>query len=390
MRMHKDMSKLLLLSIGVLLSILLIIIIVFNITQTNQEVKAKKIVGYYAAWSSHSGFSPEKIDAEKLTHINYAFANIGSDLKITLGFPDVDEKNIKQLRSLKKINPKLKILISVGGWSWSESFSDAAPTEESRSIFSDSCVDFIVKYQLDGIDIDWEYPVGGGLPTNITRNEDKQNFTLLMKKLREKLDARGKIDGKDYILTFAGATDISYLNNIEVKKLSHYVDYVNVMSYDIHGPMDQYTDFNSPLFINNDVSPQDKWSVDAGIYAWLKEGLQKNKIIVGIPFYGHLYEDVPDINHGLYQPFSRLNQISYADLIEYYINTPGYKHYFHTKSKVPWLFNGTTFISFDGEKSIKIKANYVNEKGLGGAMIWELGQDYNNKLLNTIYDGLNE
>ncbi len=168
MRMHKDISKLLLLSIGVLLSILLIIIIVFNITQTNQEVKAKKIVGYYAAWSSHSGFSPEKIDAEKLTHINYAFANIGSDLKITLGFPDVDEKNIKQLNSLKKINPELKILISVGGWSWSESFSDAAPTEESRSIFSDSCVDFIVKYQLDGIDIDWEYPVGGGHPTNIT------------------------------------------------------------------------------------------------------------------------------------------------------------------------------------------------------------------------------
>lgn len=390
MKTYKNISKLWPLTIVILLSILIIIIMVFNIIQTRKEIKAKKIVGYYAAWSSYSGFSPRKIDAEKLTHINYAFANIGSDLKITLGFPDIDEKNIKQLKSLKKVNPGLKILISVGGWSWSGSFSDVALTEESRTIFADSCVDFIVKYKLDGIDIDWEYPVSGGFPNNIRRTEDKQNFTLLMKRLREKLDARGKIDGKYYILTFAGAIDISYLKNIEVKKLSHYVDYVNVMTYDIHGFMDQYTDFNAPLFINDDEAPQDKWSVDSGIHAWLKAGLQKDKIIMGIPFYGHLYEDVPNINHGLYQPFTKLNQISYADLVECNINAPGFKRYFHTESKVPWLFNGTTFISYDDEKSIKIKADYINKKELGGAMIWELGQDYNNELLNTIYYGLSE
>jgi hypothetical protein len=121
-----------------------------------------KVVGYYAAWAAYSGYTPDKIDATKLTHINYAFANIGSDLKITLGYPDIDPANISRLNSLKQINPALKTIISIGGWSWSERFSDAALTDASRTSFADSCVDFIVKYGFDGAEIDWEYPVSGG------------------------------------------------------------------------------------------------------------------------------------------------------------------------------------------------------------------------------------
>ena len=182
-------------------------------------VVAKKIVGYYGAWAAYSGYTPDKLDVSKLTHINYAFANVGSDLKIALGYPDIDPSNFSKLNALKQINSNIKILISVGGYTWSGSFSDVAYTDTSREVFADSCVAFIVKYGLDGVDIDWEYPVSGGLSTNVKRPEDKQNFTLLVQKLREKLDARGIVEGKHYLITIAGANGSGYLNNIELGNL---------------------------------------------------------------------------------------------------------------------------------------------------------------------------
>lgn len=346
-----------------------------------------KVIGYYAAWAAYSGFTPDKVDAAKLTHINYAFANIGSDLKITLGYPDVDPGNIAKLNALKQVNPNLKTIISVGGWDWSGRFSDTALTDASRAAFADSCVAFIVKYGFDGIDIDWEYPVAGGLSTNVKRPEDKTNFTLLMQKLREKLDARGIIDGKHYILSFAGAESSWYTNNIELGKLEQYADYANVMTYDIHGSWDTYTDFNAPLYNNSDVSGQDKASVDSGITTWLNCGFPASKIIMGIPFYGYIFKAVTNSNHGLYQSYSGSSSISYANIAANYLNASGYVRYFHTQSMVPWLFNGSTFITYDDEQSIGYKTQYIRSKGLGGAMIWELSQDPNRVLLNALFNG---
>lgn len=347
-----------------------------------------KIVGYYAAWAAYSGITPDKLDATKLTHINYAFANIGSDLKIALGYPDVDVSNIMKLNELKKTNPNLKTLIAVGGWSWSGRFSDAALTQESRNVFADSCVDFIVKYGFDGIDIDWEYPVSGGVSTNSRRPEDKTNFTLLMQTLKEKLKARGALDGKTYLLSFAGAEGSWYVQNVELAKLEQYIDYANIMTYDIHGSWDQYTDFVAPLFENKDVSPQYKGSVDTGVQAWLKTGFPAKKLVLGIPFYGYVFKAVSNSNHGLYQRYSGSSSISYTNISSNYLNAPGYVRYFHAESKVPWLFNGSTFITYEDEESIGWKTNYMKEKGLAGAMLWELSQDPNKILLNSVYQGL--
>ena len=119
----------------------------------------KKIVGYYAAWTANDGFTPDMIDPSGLTHILYAFANIAPDLKVIPGNPMLDPLNFHRLQQLKQNNPSLKTLISVGGWTWSGLFSEAALSEESRILFSESCSDFIRRYGFDGIDIDGEYPV---------------------------------------------------------------------------------------------------------------------------------------------------------------------------------------------------------------------------------------
>ena len=348
------------------------------------------IVGYYPAWKSYEGYTPDKVDVSKLTHINYAFANIGPDYRISMGYPDKDPSNFEMFNELKKINPELKVLISVGGWNWSGRFSDMAATEENRLKFADSCVEFIAKYGLDGIDLDWEYPVVGGLETNSKSPNDKQNFTMLLKEIREKLDARELKDNKDYLLTIAAGVNGTYISNTEADTFHKYLDYVNLMTYDMHGPWDTYSDFNSPLFDNNDQSFQYKISIDSSVRQWLNTGLPSDKLVVGVPFYGYKYDILKYDNEGLYQGHISSSALSYDAIEKQYLNNPEYTKKFHEESLVPWLYNEKTFISYDDSKSIALKAEYIREQKLGGAMIWELSQDSKGTLLDSLYEGLYE
>jgi chitinase len=354
----------------------------------NTEKTQQIIIGYYPAWKSYTGYTPESVDIDKLTHINYAFANIGSDYRIEMGYPDKDPENFEKFQELKKIKPDLKVLISVGGWNWSGRFSDMAATDENRNKFTDSCVEFISKYGLDGVDLDWEYPVGGGLKTNSKRPEDKQNFTLLLKEMREKLDAQELKDNKDYLLTIAAGASNYYIENTEADKFQNYLDYVNLMTYDIHGPWDKYTDFNSPLYNNNDESYQYKISIESSVKAWLKTGLPAEKLVVGVPFYGYSYTVSKNTNGGLYQTHKNGKALSYDTIKKEYLSNPQYSKNFHYESLVPWLYNGKTFISYDDSQSIALKAEYIREQNLGGAMIWELSQDSEGELLNSLYESL--
>lgn len=344
----------------------------------------KNIVGYYAAWNANSGFTPNQIDASGVTHVLYAFANIGPDLRITLGFPNLDPLNFSLLNSLKQKNPNLKTLISVGGWTWSGSFSDVALTDVTRTAFAESCADFIRQYGFDGVDIDWEYPVAGGLPTNIRRPEDRHNFTLLLQKLRQVLDTIGASDGKRYLLSIAGGAGSFYAQNTEMTLIHLYLDFGSIMTYDMHGTWDVYTDLNAPLYINNDISPQYKWSVDSAVRTWIRAGFPVSKLMMGIPFYGYLYASVNDYNDGLYQPYYGANSIPYNVIASYYLHYPGFTRFFHPESKVPWLFNGSIFISYDDPESIRFKAGYIKSNNLGGAMVWELPEDPDRELLNSL------
>lgn len=356
---------------------------------TPQPTEGKVLLGYYASWAAYSGYTPLRIPADKVTHINYAFANIDDDLKITMGDPAIDPSNFAKLRELKQAYPHLKTLISVGGWTWSDKFSDAALTEQSRNTFADSIVAFITQHGFDGVDLDWEYPVGGGLSSNSRRPEDKTNFTLLMAKIREKLDEQGGLDNREYLLTFAGAAGTFYANNVELSKLADYVDYAIIMTYDIHGPWPgSLTDFNAPLFNPKEYSPQYKWSADSSVKLYQSRGFPKSKILMGVPFYGIKYNSVLWPNDGLYQPFGSGSSISYDRIMRYYYDDLSFDYFVHPDAQVPWLFDGDTFISYDDEDSIAAKGQYIKDQDLGGAAVWELSQNTDGTLINTLSDNI--
>jgi len=379
----------------------------------------KNIIGYYTSWSIYArNYEVADIPAEKINVINYAFANIDPNTgTIVLGDPyaDIDKfypgdcwdqnclrGNFHQLQILKQNYPHLRTLISIGGWTWSTYFSDVAMTEESREVFAQSCVDFIVEYGFDGIDIDWEYPVEGGLEGNHNSSLDKQNFTLLLQKIRELLDLQSNIDGNDYLLTVATTASSIYVENIEVELIHQYLDWINLMSYDLHGPWggesNAVTNFNSSLYaISDDPSPypiNEDFNLDASVQLYIDLGVPREKLNAGLAFYGRSFAGVLDENNGLFVPYTGVPGIGtwengvfdYWDLDSNYINMNGYVSYWHSEGKVPWLYNPFTqiMISYDDEISIAEKASYILEEDIGGAMFWEFSSDKFSHLLNVV------
>jgi chitinase len=223
---------------------------------------------------------PNEVAAKKLTRINYAFANV-SDGKVVEGFAR-DKENFAILKGLKQRNPDLKVLVSVGGWTWSKNFSDAALTKESRKIFIDSAVDFVIKYDLDGLDIDWEYPGLKG-DDNTFRPEDKENYTLLLKELRLRFNREGTRLHRHLYTSIATGSGKDFLEHTEMAKVQLYVDSINVMTYDMYGG-DKNTGHHSPLYENPD-DPKHV-SSNKSVHNYLEVGVKPNKIVLGVPFYG--------------------------------------------------------------------------------------------------------
>ena len=346
----------------------------------------KYIVGYYPSWARYSGFTADKIDATKLTHIHYAFADISSDLKLTMTDSSADLKNFADLRNLKNRNSSLKLIISVGGWDNSKYFSDAAATTSSRETFSQSCLNFILTHGLDGIDLDWEYPVSGGLAGNKYRSQDKQNLTKLVQAIRQKLNAQTAKDGKRYFLTMTGAPDTSFINKIELTSLLPSLDYLFIMGYDMHGSWDDYADLNAPLYTPAESSPQYKVSVNQGISAYLNAGASPKKLVLGMPFYGYCYEGVSSANHGLYSTFTSAKSIGYDSVVSKYLNNSAFTTYYHSTAMVPYLYGNNTFISYESPQSIAQKAALAKQRGLLGVGAWELSFDRSAVLLTSAYN----
>ncbi len=344
-----------------------------------------RVVAYVAGWSM-----PRVIHPEKLTHINLAFAHIDGGGRIALEGPDLGPA-LQSLLDLKKQNPQLKVIVSVGGWT-ADGFSDAALTDESRDRFAQSAVELLRAYRVDGIDLDWEYP-GQGVAGIKYRLEDRQNFTLLLKEVRVQLDAASKAHGRTagdrYTLTIASA-DREYFDHTEMDKLHVYLDWINIMSYDFFNSLTSTTGHHAGLYASEFAAPTDR-NADSSVRQHIAAGIPPDKLVLGVAFYGRGFAGVNPDDNGLNQRYEHYEgDHSYAELQDKLIGSEGFVRHWDGRASAPYLWNAAarTFVTYDDPQSIRAKADYVRDNRLGGMMFWELSQDRNDELLDVIVTSL--
>ncbi|MFI9332718.1 glycoside hydrolase family 18 protein [Kitasatospora sp. NPDC052868] len=392
-------------------------------------------VGYFTQWGADSSAKrvQESGQAGKLTVINYAFGNVSAEgtcfetndagqgdalndyqrpfsaAESVDGVADRPGQRLKghfnQLRKLKAENPQLKTVISLGGWSWSKYFSDAAATEESRKRFVSSCIDLYIKGNLpqlgtaeggkgaaagvfDGIDLDWEYPGGGGDGGNVVRPEDGHNFTLLVQEFRRQLDQLSGRKGPHYLLTAAVAANETVAARLELPTLSRSIDWLNLMTYDLHGPWEGTgpTAHHANLYSDpKDPSPLQR-SADRAVDFYAQHGLPGSKTVLGVPFYAHGWTGVSaGGSNGLYQPAAK----STADFTYNEISQLPGKVYTDRDHGASWKYDGTSFYSFDNAEVLTQKARYTRWNDLAGVMVWSLdGDDAKGSALAALDRGL--
>ncbi|MFN8619955.1 MAG: glycoside hydrolase family 18 protein [Chloroflexota bacterium] len=404
-------------------------------------------LGYVMGTDLYDGYLPKDIPVAAYSHLAYAFIRPTATGRCALGDPwsdvqapvaavdSVDGKAdratdpaprlfgfLGQLRKLKAAHPGLRIIASIGGWSWSDFFSDIARTPASRAAFARSCIDLLIRGNVpngegvggrgaaaglfDGLDIDWEYPVCCGEPGNHERAADRANATLLLRELRRQLDAIGARRGRHYSLTIAIPGGGGAAKHYELAKVAGVVDWINLMSYDLHGSWDPTTDFGSP-FHSDPVDPAGSAgaSVRGSVADLRRHGVPAERIVVGVPFYGRQHIRVATEGDGLYQPYDDTGLSegpwpdtltpTWRDLVEAGVVTVpsdgsdphganGFTRHWSDAAGEPWLWTsaasraGTTttaWIGYTDPAAIAERVAFVRDRGLRGLMVWEVSQD---------------
>ncbi|SHK46601.1 glycoside hydrolase family 18 protein [Rhodothermus profundi] len=319
------------------------------------------------------------LDLSGLTHVNYAFANVRPDGRVVLETA-ADSVRLRRLTELRGSDGP-QILLSIGGWAWSDYFSDAALTPASRRRFAASAGSLLVGFGLDGLDIDWEYPGQPG-EGNVYRAADRENFTRLLATVRTLLDSLTQVQGRPYLLTIAAAAGPAYLAHVEIERVYPLVDFINLMTYDFHGSWTDHTGHHANLYPSS-LDPE-KMSVDGAVRRYLAAGVPGAKLVIGVPFYGRGWQEVRPEHQGRYQPYGMPveKELSFAVLQRYYVGREGVTRYWDAEAQAPYLWHPEQriFISYEDEQSLEAKIAYVRMQQLGGIMFWEYSGDWEGRL----------
>ena len=372
---------------------------------TVQPAARYEIVGYYPGWAGKIN-----VDARQLTVLNYAFLDICWDGRhgnpasgglarckdidalpidppngsVVVSDPAIDSPNLASLPALKAVNPKLKLVASVGGWTRSNRFSDMAADPGTRANFIGSTIAFLRRHRFDGIDIDWEYPTSIGLRCAAgdhpcDRATDKQNFVALARELRSALDFAGAADGKRYLSTIAAGADRNFVfdpggSSAWLVELARSLDWINLITYDYHGTWETSSGLIAPLY--RDAADPASVNADATVTLYLQQGIPAGKITLGEHFYGKGWTgcSAGPKGDGLYQPctgivedppeatfeFAYLTGKGYLSRDargKYTLGGLGFTRHWNDSARVPYLYNPSTkvFISYDDEASIHVK-----------------------------------
>lgn len=376
--------------------------------QAPMQEPAINIMAYYVPAEN---YMPDQLPLNQLTHIIFSFTNV-IDGKMQFQHPERSDAILQQLVAQKEKHPNLKVMVACGGWT-ADGFSDMALNDSTRNRFAKSVVEFVERFKLDGLDMDWEYP-GMGSAGIKYREEDTRNFTLTMRSLREHLD---QLD-RPQILTFASAGWQSYYDFIEVNEVMKYADYMNIMTYDQITYTSPYTGHHTNQgYIRWDdieTTPFGKYvlgrkqemnkrgfnwhprSVEHIVDYVIEQGVDPKQLVTGAAFYGRSWKGVHPEDNGLYQPVggSHIGWCAYRDIRAEYEGINGYERFWDATAKAPNLYSKTDSIwfTYDDTTSVRIKAEYAAQQNLGGIMFWELGNDTKEpeSLLNSIYQTLTQ
>ncbi|KAJ2745594.1 hypothetical protein GGI20_002029 [Coemansia sp. BCRC 34301] len=366
------------------------------------------VLGYYPSWKRAK---MDGVDFSKYTHINIAFGIPHQDG--TFSFED--EWALPQI--LNQVHGGgAKALLSVGGWTGSNFFSDILKDGGTRNTLLTSIVNYVKSNNLDGIDIDWEYPGRLGNTCNVyDAQNDTPNFLKLLQDLRTQLDALFGA-GKKLITLAVRAQPFDVYNSpsSDVSAFAKVVDYANIMAYDINGPWNSDTGPNAPL--NFEAGKGTPLSLVSAIDAWTGAGWPAKQLVAGLGFYGRSTTAQQDMTRDVqnqYQP--QLHEVPLGDaedapwydacarstsasgtwqwkslrgqgvLTSAGVAAAPWIRQWDSVTRTPWLFNPTTkiFLSYDDPDSIRIKSDYAAARGLGGVMIWSVNMDYNSELVDA-------
>jgi chitinase len=333
----------------------------FTFYATAQKINQYKVVAYY---SGDSATLP-LYHFDKITHLIYSFGHVkdGSFYVRT----HKDTAALLAVQQIKKQHPKIKIMISLGGWGGCDLCSQTFNDKKLTSKFVASVKSFLKYYHLDGIDLDWEYPSLPGFPGHQYLPQDRSNFTNLVRELRIAL-------GPKSIISFAaGGLKIHLDSTIEWNKIKNKISFVNLMSYDLVHGYSQFTGHHTPLY----SSYPNEESVDRAVQYLRKINFPMNKVIIGAGFYYREFEAMTNTYNGLYQAAKFRDYVPYNIGVKRYVSDSGYVFFWSTKNKSPYWFNSTKhiFATAENKASVTFKCDYVKKNKLGGIMFWELYTD---------------